>query len=186
MKARHGQRIGTMPVRPQRHPVLPPLHTRLTILRRTARPTRRHTPKPTASEHHTTPRWRVSGRPCLKDSAGRLVYAIRQLIPVEQVLHKRQAHTRIRVAGRKGRRQMGELTIFSLTVTPTRVMKTPNQKSSKPAISMVVHHHHLLQDHLLQRGRRVGSALLIRTDRALARQDTYPTASRAGVKRVST
>jgi hypothetical protein len=186
MKARHGQRIGTMPVQLQHHPTLPPLRTRLTTLRKTARPTTFHTPKPTASEHHTTPRWQASGRPCSRDLEDRLACATRQLILVGQALHRKQAPIRIPVAGHKGRRQMGDLTVPSLMVTPTRATKSPNQMPSRPATSMVALYRHRTRDRLLPLGRRVGSALLIRTGRATARRGTSPTASKAGVKRVST
>jgi hypothetical protein len=186
MKARHGQRIGTMPVQLQHHPTLPPLRTRLTTLRKTARPTTFHTPKPTASGHHTTPRWQASGRLCLRDLEDRLACATRQLILVGQAPRRKLAHTRIRVAGHKGRRQTGGLTIPSLMVTPTRATRSLNQKPSRPETSMVALHRRRTQDRLLPLGRRVGSALLIQTDRATARRGTFPTASKAGVKRVST
>jgi hypothetical protein len=181
MKARHGQRIGTMPVQLQHHPTLPPLRTRLTTLRKTARPTTFHTPKPTASGHHTSPTWQASGRLCLRGLGDRLACATRPLILVGPALRRKQVPTRIRVAGHKG-----GLTLPSLMVTLTRAAKSLNQMHSRPATSMVPLRRRRTRDRLLPLGRRVGSALLIRTGRGTARRGTSPTASRAGVKRVST
>jgi hypothetical protein len=185
MKARHGQRIGTMPVQPPRHPALRPLRRLLPITRKIARATRSHTLKPTASEHRTALRWQASGRPCSRELGGRLVCATRQLIPVEQALHRKQALTPILVAGHKGRRQMEELRVPSVTVIPTPVMKSLNQMFSRLATSTATLHRRT-RNHILRHGHRMGSALQIRIDIATARLGTYQPASRAGVKRVST
>lgn len=137
-KVRRGRHIGTTPVLPQRHPLLPHLPKALRP-RRTHRAVKHHIRKPTVSGRLTTPMWPGSERPCSKALEGPPAYATRQ--PIVPVLRTMQAHTLIQVEGMDETRMLESPPRHSLRCTLTLARTIQSRRSSAMATTTATLHH---------------------------------------------